>query len=79
MKKTSVYLTDDEADGLRLAAAREGRSQAELIREGVRRVVGDAARKRRVFHSMGKGHGGGEPYRPWDAGELYEKVMGRRR
>ena len=36
MRKTSVYLTDDEAEGLRQLAVREGRPQAELIREGVR-------------------------------------------
>ena len=76
MKKTSVYLTDVEHEGLRRAAAREGRSQAELIREGVRRVIGEVDEKPRVFHSMGKGHG--PPYQPWSSDELYEKVMGRR-
>lgn len=78
MRKTSVYLTDEEAEGLRRVAARDGRAQADLIREGVRRVIADAGSKPRVFHSMGKGHGGGEPYRPWSADELDEKVMGRR-
>lgn len=76
MKKTSVYLTEEEADGLRRASVREGRPQAELIREGVRRVVGEIQAKPRVFHSMGKGHGGGRPFEHWDADELYKKVMG---
>ena len=78
MRKTSVYLSDDEAEGLRRAALREGRSQAELIREGVRRIVADADSKPRVFRSMGKGHGGGRPYESWTSDELYDKVMGRR-
>jgi ribbon-helix-helix CopG family protein len=79
MKKTSVYLTEEEAAGLRRAAIREGRPQAELIREGVRRVIGDADAKPRVFHSMGKGRGGGRRAEGWNADELCEWVMGRRR
>jgi hypothetical protein len=51
MRKTTVYLSDDEADALRSAAAASGKSQSELIREGVRRVT--SRRPRRVFHSMG--------------------------
>lgn len=76
MRKTSVYLSEQEAEALRRSALREGRSQADLIREGVRRVVTDAESKPRQFRSMGKGRGG--PYRPWSAAELYDKVMGRR-
>jgi hypothetical protein len=76
MRKTSVYLTQDEAEGLRRVAAREGRPQAALIREGVRRVIEELDSKPRVFHSMGKGRGPG--YEPWTSDELYEKVMGRR-
>jgi hypothetical protein len=78
MRKTSVYLDDDEAEGLRRVAIRTGRPQAELIREGVRRVIADEEAQPRVFHSMGVGHGGGEPYEPWSADDLYDKVMGRR-
>jgi Arc/MetJ-type ribon-helix-helix transcriptional regulator len=51
MKKTSVYLSDEQADALRSAAAASGKSQSELIREGIRRVT--ARRPKRVFHSMG--------------------------
>jgi hypothetical protein len=77
MHKTSVYLTVDEAEQLRRAAARTGRSQAQLIREGVRLVTADGQPGRRVFHSLGKGHGGGASYRGWDADELHRSVTGR--
>lgn len=39
MKKTQVYLRDEELDALRLAASRSGRSVAYLIREAIRKVV----------------------------------------
>ena len=35
MKKTSVYLTESEADLLRSLAEREGRSQATILREAL--------------------------------------------
>jgi len=78
MKKTSVYLSDEEADGLRRAAAASGRSQAELLREGVRLVLTASGVQERAFRSMGKGHGGGEAYAPPDPEEWYARVMGRR-
>ena len=76
MQKTTVYLDDETVDGLRSMAAATGRSQADLIREGVRRLV--ARRPVRRFHSMGKGHGPGTPAPRWDARELYEKAFGQR-
>ncbi len=39
MEKTQVYLPKEELDALRKAAARSGRSVAELIREAIRKVV----------------------------------------
>jgi hypothetical protein len=39
MKKTQVYLPKEELDSLREAAARSGRSMAEVIREAIRQVV----------------------------------------
>src|SRR3712207_9344441 len=54
------------------------RSQSELIREGVRRVVHGAPR--RVFHSLGTGHSrrgdsavGAALDRSWDAEGLYAR------
>lgn len=77
MRKTSVYLTDDEADSLRRVAKVTGKSQAELIRDGVRHVIGVEGATPRRFHSLGKGRGGGAPHRPWNADELYAQAMGR--
>ncbi|MGH2879793.1 MAG: CopG family transcriptional regulator [Solirubrobacteraceae bacterium] len=75
MLKTSVYLSPEEAESLRSTAARTGRSRAELIREGVRLVTGGAEATARTFHSLGQGHGGGAPYRRWDAEDLYRRKV----
>lgn len=75
MKRTTVYLTDEEVEGLRRTAAATGRSRAELIREGVQRVISEAPPRR--FHSMGKGRGPSERPRRWDPDELYRKVFGQ--
>jgi Arc/MetJ-type ribon-helix-helix transcriptional regulator len=76
MRKTSVYLTDDEAEGLRRLAVREGRPQAELIREGVRKVIAEIETQPRTFRSLGAGRGGGKPA-TWTSDELYRKVTGK--
>jgi hypothetical protein len=39
MEKTQVYLRKEELDALRQAAARSGRSVAELVRDAIRQVV----------------------------------------
>ena len=39
MEKTQIYLRKEELDALRKAAARSGRSVAELVRDAVRKVV----------------------------------------
>jgi hypothetical protein len=39
MVKTQVYLRKEELDALRKAAARSGRSVAELVRDAIRQVV----------------------------------------
>jgi hypothetical protein len=77
MKKTSVYLTEEEAAGLRRLAVREGTSQAELIRDGIRRRIADAQEHPREFKSLAAGRGGGRPYEPWDSQRLYEKTFGK--
>jgi hypothetical protein len=78
MRKTSVYLTDDEAEGLRRLAVREGRPQAELIREGVRKVIAEIETKPRTFRSLGSGRGGTNKGAAWTSDELYRKAMGER-
>jgi hypothetical protein len=78
MRKTSVYLTDDEAEGLRRLSVREGRPQAELIREGVRKVIAENEGQARTFRSLGSGRSGGKRPPAWTSDELYRKAMGRR-
>lgn len=39
MEKTQVYLPKEELDALRKAAARSGRSVADIVREAIRKVV----------------------------------------
>jgi hypothetical protein len=68
MRKTTVYLSDEEAEALRRRAAETGTSQSELIREGIRRVTGAG---KRVFHSMGSGDSG-EP----DLVYRFDEVLG---
>jgi hypothetical protein len=41
MQKTTVYLSDDLKAALARAAAETGRSEADLIREGIRRAIED--------------------------------------
>ena len=84
MRKTSVYLTTDESEGLRRLAVREGRSQAELIREGVRHLIEADQSKPRTFRSMGAGRSGPRAARPgshtrWTSEEVYGAAMGRKR
>ena len=80
MRKTSVYLTDEEAEGLRRLAVREGRAQAELIREGVRRVIAEIETQPRTFRSLAAGRGGRAATKAarWTSDELYRKAMGDR-
>ena len=39
MEKTQIYLRKEELAALRIAAARSGRSMAEVVREAIRAVV----------------------------------------
>lgn len=57
MKKTSIYLTDDEVEGLRRLAAATGRPQAALVRDAVTEYVTKNAPKRK-FLSAGAGASG---------------------
>lgn len=77
MRKTSVYLSEDEAAALSRAAAASGVSRSELIREGVRQVAASHTVPSRTFHSLGKGHGGGTARRSWTSDELYQTARRR--
>jgi hypothetical protein len=74
--KTTVYIDDSQAERLGRLATASGRSQAELIREGVERVLSEAPP--RTFRSMGKGRSGDSGDRRWDTDDLYRKARGRR-
>jgi hypothetical protein len=39
MEKTQIYLPKEELDALREAAARSGRSMADIVREAIRKAV----------------------------------------
>lgn len=41
MEKTTVYLPDDLRAAVKSAAAQQGISEAEVIRQSIRQVVGD--------------------------------------
>ncbi|MBI3752107.1 MAG: CopG family transcriptional regulator [Chloroflexi bacterium] len=76
MRKTSVYLTDEESEGLRQLAVREGRPQAELIREAIRGRI-EAAQPKRTFRSMAVARSDGTRPSRWTSEELHAKVLGR--
>lgn len=78
MKKTSVYLSDDEDEALRRAAEATGLARSELIREGIRSVVLGHAARPRAFHSMGRGRGGSVRPRRWTSEDLYARRRGHR-
>ena len=71
MRKTSVYLSDSDAERLAYLAEREGRPQAAIIRDAIARyeapVVGD-----RNFRMMGAGSGDGRSVADIPDEELYE-------
>ena len=63
MVRTQIQLTEAQAQALREEAARQGRSMAELIRDGVDRLLGSGGvsreeRKRRALAASGKFHSG---------------------
>jgi hypothetical protein len=60
MTRTQILLTDEQAAALRELAAREGRSMADLVRDGVdallrqRRGVGRDEMKQRSLRAVGR-------------------------
>ena len=59
MRKTSVYLSDDETARLTALAKREGASQAEMIRRAIRTYVPER-RGDRNFSLIGSAEGPGD-------------------
>lgn len=81
MRKTTIYLADDEAEQLRHVSTETGKSQSALLREALRIVLSlDVSPHygQRTFRSMGVGRGTGEPHRKWDVDDLYRESMGER-
>jgi predicted transcriptional regulator len=68
MKKTSVYLRDDEVARLARFAQVERISQAEVIRRAIARYVPEA--EARVFTVKGAGEGDGSAVATLDDGAL---------
>jgi hypothetical protein len=58
MRKTSVYLDEDQAKRLARLASQEGRSQAEILREAVASYEPKPSHDRN-FALTGSGHGDG--------------------
>ena len=75
MRKTTVYLADNEAAALRRLAAHSGRSQAQIIREAIASVTREA--QPRDFHFFGAGRGSGEPVGE-HADEIVREEWGKR-
>ncbi len=55
MLRTTIYLDEDVALAIRQLAAREQRSQAEVIREALRRYVKQAGKRRKPLKPPGIG------------------------
>jgi predicted transcriptional regulator len=53
MRKTSVYLSDEQAERLAKLAHAEGRSQAEILRDAIERYESPPARDRRFAVAAG--------------------------
>lgn len=71
MRKTSVYLTDDEVSRLSRLAQREGLSQAEIIRRAIRSYQPER-RGDRHFRLAGAGDGPGGSIADIDERELLD-------
>jgi Arc/MetJ-type ribon-helix-helix transcriptional regulator len=79
MRKTTIYLPEDEAEQLRHVATETGKSQSELVREALRSILPRDVQShvvQRSFHSMGIGRGNGDPYWEWDVDDLHRESMG---
>jgi hypothetical protein len=71
MRKTSVYLDDDQAERLARLARQEGRPQAEILREAVATYQPKPSQDRN-FALAGSGHGDGSSIADVPEEELLE-------
>jgi hypothetical protein len=79
MKRKQIYLDPDQARGLRVLSRHQGRSESELIREGVDRVLKEPPLDRsawerqlaRIDSLIAKGPLKGR--RTWKREDLYER------
>lgn len=71
MRKTSVYLSDEDSARLAQIAAREGRPQAAIIRDALARYE-RPSRGDRNFSMMGSGEGDGRSIADIPDEELFE-------
>ncbi len=55
MLRTTIYLDEEVALAIRQLADREQRSQAEIIREALRRYLKQASKRRKPFEPSGVG------------------------
>ena len=78
MIRTQIQLTEAQAEALRQRAAAEGRSMADLVRDGVDRLLADLtqkdedALKRRSIAALGLFHSG-----VTDLGSAHDDHFGR--
>jgi hypothetical protein len=77
MRKTTVYLNDEEVEALRQLAAATGQSQAEVIRAAIRHAATQAPPRR--FRSLGQGAGPDGTTPRWDSADLYAKRLSQPR
>jgi predicted transcriptional regulator len=71
MRKTSVYLDDEQAERLARLAQQEGRPQAEILREAVATYQTKPSQDRN-FALAGSGHGDGSSIADVPEEELLE-------
>ncbi|MGH2546898.1 MAG: ribbon-helix-helix protein, CopG family [Actinomycetota bacterium] len=57
MRKTSVYLTDEQAARLKRLAAAEGRPEAEILRDAIERYPEPQRRRKILCFAVGDGPG----------------------
>jgi hypothetical protein len=75
MKKVTVRLSDDQHDALRRLAVETGRTQSDLIRDGLARTLPISTPPKRHFASRGIGASGKTDDLTWDTEALQQRVL----